>query len=272
MGEIVSVLLTNDDGFYAPGLQTLFRYLNQVTEVTVVAPDRERSAVGHGITMNQPLRATPVTLAESRRSHWVVDGTPADCVKIALDVLVKERQPDLIISGLNHGANLGNDVLYSGTVSAALEGSLYRIPALAASLVSHGKSDFSAAAAFIAHNLPQLALAARNTVLNLNFPDLCDNASTTQMPLSYAGVRYTRLGSRIYENVFEERRDLRGRSYYWMGGEAIGCEQPPDSDIFAVDHCFISITPLQSDLTDFKALPKGNPDEVGITAKDFRLA
>jgi 5'-nucleotidase len=255
----VKVLLTNDDGFYAEGLQTLFRYLNQVTEVTIVAPDRERSAVGHGITMNHPLRVTTVTLAESqRRAHWIVDGTPADCVKIALDVLLKEHQPGLVISGLNHGANMGNDVLYSGTVSAALEGSMYRIPAIAASLVDYGQSDFNPAAAFIALNLKQLALAAQNNVLNLNFPKLSDDAMATQIPRSYAGVRYTRLGRRVYENVFEERRDPRGRIYYWMGGEALGCEQQPDSDIFAVEHNFISITPLQSDLTNFEAL-KSNP-------------
>jgi 5'-nucleotidase len=249
----VRVLLTNDDGFYADGLQTLFRYLNQVTEVTVVAPDRERSAVGHGITMNQPLRVKAVTLAGSGQSHWVVDGTPADCVKIALDVLLKERQPGLVISGLNHGANMGNDVLYSGTVSAALEGSMYRLPSIAASIAASGKIDFNPAAAFIAHNLQQLALFAQNNVLNINFPDLSSSAATASQ-LDYGGVKYTRLGCRVYENVFEERRDPRDRIYYWMGGKAIGCEQQPDSDIFAIEHNFISITPLQSDLTNFEAL------------------
>jgi 5'-nucleotidase len=256
----VKVLLTNDDGFHAEGLQILVRYLNQVAEVTIVAPDRERSAVGHGITMNRPLRVSPITVEESPRSHWAVDGTPADCVKIALDVLLKAKQPDIIISGVNRGANLGSDVLYSGTVSAALEGSMYQLPSVAASLVGYGRNDFRPAAAFIAANLQSLVLAAQNAVININFPDLTGSASS-DTPQNYSGVRYTRLGQRVYENVFEERRDPRGRIYYWMAGDAIGCEQQPDSDIFAVENNFISITPLQADLTNFAVL-NGISDQI----------
>jgi 5'-nucleotidase len=249
----MNVLLTNDDGFYAEGLQTLYRHLNQVSVVTIVAPDRERSAVGHGITMHQPLRVTSVTLPDDRRPHWAVNGTPADCVKIALDVLVKESIPDLIISGINRGANLGSDVLYSGTVSAALEGSLYRIPSIATSLVGSGNNNFNQAAVFIARNLKRLAVSARQTVLNINFPDLT-SAGGGKFSNLFAGVKYTRLGRQVYENIFEERRDPRGRVYYWMGGDAVCCEQEADSDISAVEQSFISITPLHSDLTDYQRL------------------
>jgi 5'-nucleotidase len=252
----INVLLTNDDGFYAEGIQTLFRYLNQIAAVTIVAPDRERSAVGHGITMNYPLRVTQVTLGEDSRSHWMVDGTPADCVKIALDVLLKGQPPDLIISGLNRGANLGSDVLYSGTVSAALEASMYRLPSIAASLVGFGKNDFKPAAAFIADNLQSLTQLAQDNVININFPELEDHNSSGAAQINYAGVKYTRLGCRVYQNIFEERRDPRGRIYYWMGGEAVGCEQETDSDIAAIERNFISITPLQSDLTNFEALKR----------------
>jgi 5'-nucleotidase len=256
MDEItpIRVLLTNDDGFYAEGLQTLFQSLNQVAAVTVVAPDRERSAVGHGITMIRPLRTTSVTLKESAGSHWMVDGTPADCVKIALDVLLKGQLPDLIISGLNRGANLGSDVLYSGTVSAALEGSLYRIPSIATSLVISGSNNFQPAAAFIARNLKLLAVSATHTVLNINFPDLPLSGANETDSAFYAGIKYTRLGRQKYVNVFEERRDPRGRAYYWLGGDPVDAEPDPDSDIEAVGCRLISITPLHSDLTDYQRL------------------
>ncbi|HYH04510.1 MAG TPA: 5'/3'-nucleotidase SurE [Bacillota bacterium] len=243
--EINRILLTNDDGFHAEGLQTLYRHLKDLVEVTIVAPDRERSAVGHGITMHQPLRVVPFQLEE--RSHWIVDGTPADCVKIALDTLLKDQKPDLIISGINRGPNMGSDVLYSGTVSAAMEGSMYHLPSIATSLAGFGNTDFNPAAAFIASNFKQIGALAVHSVLNINFP-------VQKNSTGYQGIKYTRLGCRVYENVFEERTDPRGRVYYWMGGEIIPCEQGDDTDVYAVEHNFISITPLHSDLTDYNFL------------------
>lgn len=244
--EIKRVLLTNDDGFFAEGLQTLYQHLRTRVETVVVAPDRERSAIGHGITMHQPLRATPI-MQEEPYPHWSVDGTPADCVKIALDTLLKDQPPNLIISGINRGPNMGSDVLYSGTVSAAIEGSMYQLPSIAASLADYGKADFAPAARFIAANLVHLAQAANNAVLNINFP--VSNGAE-----AFREFKYTRLGHRVYENVFEERKDPRGRIYYWMGGEAKQCEQSVDSDIWAVENGFISITPLHTDLTDYRFL------------------
>lgn len=235
----LKVLLTNDDGYHAEGLQCLYHTLKTDFEVAVVAPDRERSAVGHGITMHHPLRVTVVM-----EQHWMVDGTPADCVKIALESLLKDFQPQLIISGINRGPNLGNDVLYSGTVSAALEGSFYNIPSIATSLVEYGKADFTVAAEFIRSNMELFLETAAKSIINVNFP------ATT----SFKGYKFTKLGRRIYENVFEERKDLRGRTYYWMGGEPVVDNQEDNSDISAVEEGYISITPLQSDLTNYKLL------------------
>lgn len=243
----LQVLLTNDDGFHADGLQTLYRHLREIATITIVAPDRERSAVGHGITMHHPLRAVPTHLADE--VHWLVDGTPADCVKLALECLCRDQQPDLVISGINRGPNLGNDVLYSGTVAAAMEASFYAIPSIAASLDALGKMDFTKAAVFIENRLPQLWELAKGSLLNLNFPDL--DASR-----DYCGVKFTKLGRRIYQNVFEERRDPRGRNYFWMSGDLVSAPQDADSDMQAVMDGYVSITPLQSDLTNYTGLKK----------------
>jgi 5'-nucleotidase len=251
----LNILLTNDDGFYAEGLQTLYSQIKDLAVVAIVAPDQERSAVGHGITMHQPLRATPVS---DHDSHWMVNGTPADCVKLALEHLVQSSPPDLIISGINRGPNLGCDILYSGTVSAAIEGSFYKIPSLAASLDGYGRLDFTHAAAFIGRNLNQLKEFASDSILNLNFP------VTSAVLTAYKGVRFTKLGIRTYQNVFEERKDPRGQTYFWMGGEPINLNQEKDSDIKTVDDGYISITPLQIDITNYQFLVKNgvNPNKL----------
>lgn len=247
MSGNLKILLTNDDGFYAEGLQTLYACLKEdpALEVTIVAPDLERSAVGHGITMHQPLRVFEVFLDGC--SHWMLDGTPSDCVKLAAEQLLKNDPPGLIISGINRGSNLGNDILYSGTVSAAIEGAIYKIPSLAASVAGYGKIDFKPAAGYIRDKIFSLKDAAGGTALNLNFPTVADLSG-------YKGVKFTRLGTRIYQNVFEERRDPRGQSYYWIGGEPLDFEQAANSDIKALADGYISITPLHYDLTDYHFL------------------
>ena len=237
------ILLTNDDGFNAEGLQTLYSELKMKADVTIAAPDRERSAVSHGITMYHPLRAIPVTIETA--SHWMIDGTPADCVKLAVERLFSVP-PDLVISGINRGPNLGNDVLYSGTVSAAIEGAINHIPSIAVSLAEFGKADFKPAAQFVTQKLNRLAELARHAVLNLNFPMRC------------RGVKLTRLGERRYENVFDERVDPRGQTYFWMGGQPVQSVQFQDTDIQAVDDGYISITPLHFDLTDHQFLHDQN--------------
>lgn len=245
----LTVLLTNDDGFYAQGLQTLYESLTKVAQVIIVAPDRERSAVGHGITMHQPLRTSLVTI--DNINHWLVNGTPSDCVKLALECLLEKKTPDLLISGINRGPNLGNDILYSGTVSAAIEGSIYKIPSIAASVGGYGKVDFKPAADFLSAKLLDLKRLATMTTLNLNFPIL-------EEQVEYKGIKFTKLGQRIYENVFDKRQDPRQQTYYWMGGEPVKAEQDPDSDIKALAEGYISITPLKYDLTDYQFLKVNN--------------
>jgi 5'-nucleotidase len=226
MIEKIHILLTNDDGFHADGLQTLYTNLKDQYRISIVAPDRERSATGHAITMSQPLR---VIVRDEQLNHWMVDGTPADCVKLAVEYILKDNPPDLIISGINRGSNLGNDVLYSGTVSAALEGFFCQIPSLA-----------------VTAKVQLLRELAEKTVLNINFPVLSKD--------KFKGVKFTKLGKRIYRNVFEARQDLRGQTYFWLGGDLVEMEQPMDTDIKAVDEGFISITPLNPDLTNYDYL------------------
>jgi 5'/3'-nucleotidase len=250
----LNILITNDDGFYAEGLQTLYTHLKELAVVAIVAPDQERSAVGHGITMHQPLRAIPVS---DHANQWMVNGTPADCVKLALESLVKDNAPDLLISGINRGPNLGYDILYSGTVSAAIEASFYQIPSLAASLAGYGRLDFASAATFIGKNLHQLKELATDAILNLNFP-------LTTSSTSYQGISFTKLGIRAYQNVFEARQDPRGQIYFWMGGEPVNLDQEKDSDIKAIDDGFISITPLHIHLTDTNFLENHGTDSMKL--------
>ncbi len=236
----LNILLTNDDGFNAEGIQALYREIQKIATVSIVAPDRERSAVGHGITMHSPLRVTPVSLETEK--HWQVDGTPSDCVKIGVEKLLPNK-PDLVLSGINCGPNLGNDVLYSGTVSAAIEGFFCTIPSIAFSLTGFCQLNYTPVVQYIGANLFELWELAKKAILNINFP-VVDSYQ------DFKGVRLTKLGQRLYENVFEERKDPRGRSYYWMGGEPVIFEQDHDSDIAAVEKGYISITPIKSDLTD----------------------
>lgn len=238
------ILLTNDDGIGAPGIQALWRELRDLGEVTVIAPDGERSAMSQAITVHHPIRVDRHCLEYPNLCAWRVGGTPTDCVKIALETLLEEK-PDIVVSGINHGPNLGTDVLYSGTVSAAIEGALHGIPAIAVSLDTWKAADFSIAARFIHRLVPKVAQRALppNTLLNVNVPAL----STTELK----GTRITKLGSREYENTFEQRTDPRGRLYYWMGGTVVDSDSDPDTDIAAVKEGYISITPIHFDLTNY---------------------
>lgn len=242
----MKILLTNDDGIHARGIQTLWQEFSALQDsvVTIAAPDRERSATSQAITMHSPIRVDEYPLNGSNLKAWSIGGTPADCVKIAVEALM-ETPPDIIVSGINHGPNLGTDVLYSGTVSAAIEGALHGIPSLAVSLDSWQSRDFSVAASFIKtlalyiieHPLPT------NTLLNVNIPALSAE--------EISGVSITKLGVRQYENIFERRSDPRGRTYYWMGGKLVNNDNDPNSDIVALQKGRISITPVHFDLTSY---------------------
>lgn len=237
-------LLVNDDGVYAEGLQALRQEMEKVRDanVYVVAPDRERSATGHAITMHKPLHVDTIDLPGSRSRIWKVNGTPADCTKLAIEAIL-DRRPDMVLSGINRGPNLGTDVLYSGTVSAAIEGVLLGIPAIAVSLTAWENLDYGYAARFAR----QLALVTLerglppNTLLNVNVPALEES--------EIAGVAITRVGVRQYRNVFDRRIDPRGRTYYWMAGEAIE-DNDPDTDVSSIRQNLVSISPMQLSLTN----------------------
>ncbi|HQA07876.1 MAG TPA: 5'/3'-nucleotidase SurE [Syntrophomonadaceae bacterium] len=241
------ILLTNDDGIHAQGIHSLARELSSIAELYLAAPDRERSGTGHSITVFEPIKAVPTTVTGVKKA-WIVGGTPVDCVKLALARLIN-GPIDLVVSGINHGPNLGTDVLYSGTVSAAAEGVIMGCPALAVSLNAYGgDADFTAAARFTRRMIQVIMKKGiePTTLININVPALPENQIN--------GIRITRLGVRNYDNLFEERRDPRGNTYYWMGGGVVEEDQEPESDVTAVQEAYISITPIHLDLTDYRLI------------------
>lgn len=252
----MKLLISNDDGVSALGICTLANRLAAAGhDVTVVCPNRERSATGHGLTLHQPIRAEIVqTVFHPAVQAWACDGTPADCVKLALWALL-DQQPDLVLSGINHGANLGTDVLYSGTVSAAMEGLIEGIPAIALSLTSFTNQNFEPAAAFAVQLVAQIEKSPlpELTLLNVNIPAISAAEIT--------GVAITRQGIRRYVDIFEKRVDPRGKTYYWLAGEVLeDVESTTDhtegtlTDVEAIRQKLISITPLQYNLTAARGL------------------
>lgn len=236
------ILLSNDDGIHAPGILVAARALVTVGDLVVVAPERNWSAVGHTKTMHKPLRATEVTFMEGVTAYKT-NGSPSDSVALALLGLVG-RKIDLVISGINEGANLGTDILYSGTFAAASEAAVANVPAFAISLDARELGNLNQAALFAAE-LASTVLAnpgSRPLLLNVNVPDRPDG--------ELAGVEITRLGQRIYQDALIERLDPRGRRYYWIGGEKPGGIAEEGTDIGALAAGRISLTPIQLDLTD----------------------
>jgi 5'-nucleotidase len=247
------ILISNDDGIFAQGIKVLANTLVAVGhEVIVVCPDRERSATGHGLTLHDPIRAEEVAgIFDPRIDAWSCSGTPADCVKLALGALL-DRFPDFVLSGINQGANLGTDVLYSGTVSAAMEGTIEGIPSIALSLTSFTDREFQPAADFAVQLLAKLTSQplTEAMLLNVNIPPVTAS--------EIAGVKVTRQGIRRYFDTFQKRIDPRGKTYYWLSGEVLqDVEQPehlhlpPDieTDVQAIKDNYITITPLQFNLT-----------------------
>ncbi len=236
------ILLTNDDGYNALGLQTLYSALRTLTnhDISIVAPEGQRSATGHSITLFHPLFITEYNL-DGQQKGYAISGTPSDCVKLAIQGEIVPK-PDLIISGINLGPNLGTDIFYSGTVSAAMEGVLLGIPSLAVSLASYEFMDFEPAAAYLAEQLDFIVQHNQVGLMNINFPGKPRDA--------WRGVRVTRLGKAIYENVFERRVNPNGRTYFWQCGK-LTQDLEIDTDLRAIQEDLISITPMHSDLTDF---------------------
>jgi 5'-nucleotidase len=239
----LTILVTNDDGIESEGLLALARALEKVAEVWVVAPDRERSAVSHSLTLGRPLRRKRVRTLGPR--YFAVNGTPTDCVLLGVNKILPER-PRLIASGINKGENLGDDITYSGTVSAAIEGTILGIPSFAISLVSRNHFHFAHAAAFavrLSSNLLRTSLP-KNTFLNVNVPG-------KKNPKSY---KITRMGKRIYGDSVQERVDRWGKKYYTIGGNVPGYADTEDSDFKAIAQNLISITPLHLDWTNYASL------------------
>jgi 5'-nucleotidase len=234
------ILLSNDDGIRSPGLRALARRFADLGEVIVVAPDRERSATSHAFTLDRPLRCEEV-----EKGWFSVDGTPADCVYLGLLKLCTER-PRLVVSGINQGFNLGSDVFYSGTVAGAVEAALRDVPAVAVSLefirgMHRDEAPYAHAADFV-HALGRAILVEGlppGTLLNVNVP----------RTMARPGFRWTRLGKRLYRDQVDERADLRGRRYYWIGGPPADQGDLPGTDSHAVEHGLPSVTPLDLDLT-----------------------
>lgn len=240
----MKILVSNDDGIHSEGLLALGRALEDIAEVWVVAPDRERSAVSHALSMGRPLCRKK--LKDLGPRFFAVNGTPTDCILLGVSKILPER-PHLIVSGINKGENLGDDITYSGTVSAAIEGTILGIPSFAISLVARDNFDFTHAACFavrLARNILRHGLP-RNTFLNVNVP--CQR----KQPRSY---KITRMGKRIYGESVREKLDRWGRKYYMIGGDDPGYAETQDSDFKAIANNFISITPLHLDWTNYASI------------------
>ncbi len=236
------ILVTNDDGFHAPGIKALAAALEALGDVAVVAPDREQSGVARMITLGRPLRARP-------RGHlrWTVDGSPTDCCYLALHELLP-RAPDLVVSGINRGPNLADDVTYSGTVAGAMEGALLGFKSFAISLDGWPPKHYEPAAE-VAVRVAEVMLSRdwpRRSMLNVNVPD------TQGAPVS--GFRWTRGGLRDYGHKVTVRHDPRGRPYYWLGGDRLGHHPLDGSDCDAIDQGLVAITPIDLDLTHERLL------------------
>ena len=240
------ILLSNDDGYEAPGIRCLAKRLAQTAKVTVVAPDRNRSGASNSLTLDDPIRAHTLSDGVVR-----VDGTPTDCVHLAITGLLA-KEPDIVVSGIKDGANLGDDVLYSGTVAAAMEGRFLGLPAIAVSLVGENPSHYETAAEVVVRLLAQLSKLPlpTDTILNINVPD--------RPYADLAGFRTTRLGHRHKSEPVIKDRDPRGREMYWVGPPGGEREEGDGTDFHAVREGYVSVTPLQVDLTRYDTLNELN--------------
>ena len=242
----MNILVSNDDGILSNGIRALTEALSPHHDVYVVAPDRERSAAGHSLTLHSPLRVEEVDSKYGAKKCWMTTGTPTDCIKLAVNAILEDdEKPDLVISGINHGPNLGSDILYSGTVSCAMEGAMIGIPGIATSLASlkNEYEDFKFAGKFIAglvKNLNQYKIPPK-TILNVNIPGLEKE--------DIAGIKITEMGNRIITDNYEKRIDPRGKVYYWAAGRLTIEPDDANTDIAAIKNNMISITPITYEMT-----------------------
>jgi 5'-nucleotidase len=249
------ILITNDDGITAPGIRSLVEAARPLGKVVVVAPDKPQSGMGHAITIGTPLRMNKVEIFEGIEA-WQTSGTPVDCVKLAVDKIL-HRKPDICLSGINHGANHSINVIYSGTMSAAMEASIESIPSIGFSLLDYRyEADFSAAI-FYANKIIKMVLANKfdkHLLLNVNVPAVPKN--------EIKGIRICKQAYAKYKEEFDERKDPQGKKYYWLTGEFINFDKDKDTDVWALQHNYVSVVPVQFDLTNYalkKQLEKKNP-------------
>ncbi len=241
----IKILVSNDDGINSEGLDALVVALKKLGEVIVVAPDRDQSASSHSLSLHRPLRMDKIA-----DNVYTVDGTPTDCINLAVNGILRNDKPDLIVSGINKGANLGDDITYSGTVSAAIEGTLLKIPSIAVSLNARSDFHFETASEYstsisryvLKHGLPE------GILLNVNIPNLEKH--------NIEGLKVTKQGKRIYDEPVVEKVDPRGKQYFWIGGDELAYEDIDESDIVSVNDGYVSVTPIKLDLTDYDYLTK----------------
>ena len=243
----MKILLTNDDGFFSEGISKLKEYLSKNNEVFVVTTDRNRSSSSHSLTLHRPLR-----LRRVQQNVHVIDGTPADSVLMAIRYLYKDNLPDLVIAGVNDGANLGEDVIYSGTVAAAFEARLLGIKSFAISLACiDDEPKYFDSAFFYAEKVIKIIKSIDlngNTILNVNVP----NKPLDQIK----GIKFTKQGSRVYQENIIKRQDPRKNSYFWIGGHLIKTNNSENTDFWALENNYVSITPIKADLTNYALLEK----------------
>src|SRR5450432_2485782 len=238
------ILITNDDGFTAPGIRNLAEAVKDLGKIVVVAPDKPQSGMGHAITIGQPLRLHPVQFMDGVEAYGC-SGTPVDCVKLAVDKVL-HRKPDICLSGINHGANHSINVIYSGTMSAAVEAAIESIPSAGFSLLDHSmEADFAGArkyARLVVEHMLKTKLD-KHTVLNVNIP-----AVPAEL---IKGIRICKQAYAKYEEDFVERSDPNGKKYFWLTGEFVNFDKGRDSDVWALEHNYVSVVPVQSDLTNY---------------------
>lgn len=239
------ILITNDDGVTAPGIRNLVEAVKDLGKIVVVAPDKPQSGMGHAITIGFPLRLQKVHFMDDVET-WQCSGTPVDCVKLAVDKIL-HRKPDLCLSGINHGANHSINVIYSGTMSAAIEASIESIPSVGFSLLNYSmEADFTGAKKYARLIVEQLLKRKqdKHLCLNVNFPSIDESL--------IKGVKVCRQAYAKYVEDFNERKDPSGKNYYWLTGEFKNFDKGKDTDVWALEHNFVSVVPVQFDLTDYK--------------------
>lgn len=239
------ILITNDDGITAPGIHSLVEAVKDLGTIVVVAPDKPQSGMGHAITIGAPLRLNAAHLFEGVES-WQCSGTPVDCVKLAVDKVL-HRKPDLCLSGINHGANHSINVIYSGTMSAALEASIESIPSIGFSLLNYSmEADFSAAGMYARIVVEKIISRKidKHLCLNVNIPSIDKSL--------IRGIKVCRQAYAKYVEDFDERRDPSGKKYYWLTGEFKNFDKGKDTDVWALEHNYVSVVPVQFDLTNYE--------------------